>query len=91
MAFTADGQFLRKWGRNGGDGTSGNGPGEFDQPRGVVTDAAGDVYVVEKRNNRVQEFTPTGSSSTPSAASARARPAQPALHGGDRRPPGAST
>jgi DNA-binding beta-propeller fold protein YncE len=60
VAFTADGQFLRMWGRNGGDGTAGTGPGEFDQPRGVVTDAAGDVYVVEKRNNRVQEFTPDG-------------------------------
>ena len=60
VAFTADGQFLRMWGRNGGDGTAGSGPGEFDQPRGVVTDAAGDVYVVEKRNNRVQEFTSDG-------------------------------
>ena len=60
QAFTADGQFLRKWGRNGGDGSSGNGPGEFNEPRGVVTDAAGDVYVVEKLNNRVQEFTPDG-------------------------------
>ena len=60
QAFTPDGQFLRKWGRNGGDGSSGSGPGEFNEPRGVVTDAAGDVYVVEKLNNRVQEFTPDG-------------------------------
>ncbi len=92
VAFTADGQFLRMWGRNGGDGTAGSGPGEFDQPRGVVTDAAGDVYVVEKRNNRVQEFTSDGQFLNAFGGLGKAlRPAQPALHGGHRRPPGTST
>jgi sugar lactone lactonase YvrE len=59
-AFTPDGTFVRRWGRNGGDGSAGSGPGEFDQPRGMVTDSTGAVYVVEKRNNRVQKFTADG-------------------------------
>lgn len=50
----------RSGGRNGGDGSAGTGPGEFDQPRSASTDRAGNVYVVEKVNHRVQKLTPTG-------------------------------
>jgi DNA-binding beta-propeller fold protein YncE len=55
------GRFLAKWGRNGGDGTPGTGNGEFNKPRGVAIDHAGDLYVADKGNNRIQEFGPDGS------------------------------
>ncbi len=42
-------------------GGEGSGPGQFKEPSGVaVNDATGDVYVVDKGNNRVQEFNSTG-------------------------------
>jgi DNA-binding beta-propeller fold protein YncE len=58
--FTSTGRFVARWGRNGGDGSAGAGPGEFDQPRGIGVDRAGEVYVAEKRNHRVQRFTSSG-------------------------------
>ena len=54
------GRFLGIWGRNGGDGTAGLAPGEFNRPRGVTVDAAGDLYVADKGNSRIQEFGPRG-------------------------------
>jgi DNA-binding beta-propeller fold protein YncE len=42
----------------GGYGTS---PGQFDLPAGVWASAAGEVYVVDQNNNRVQVFDRTGS------------------------------
>jgi hypothetical protein len=60
QAFTLDGTLLSVWGRNGGDGSPGTGPGEFEQPRSAATDRAGNVYVVEKLNHRVQKLTPDG-------------------------------
>jgi len=54
------GAFLARWGRNGGDGSAGHGPGEFHEPRGVALDRAGNVYVADKLNNRVQKLTPQG-------------------------------
>ena len=52
--FTADGQFVLKW------GSQGSGDGEFDYPYGVVVDKAGYVYVVDQQNNCVQKFTSDG-------------------------------
>ena len=43
--------------KSGEAGTLG---GEFDLPSGIGTDAAGNVYVADKNNNRVQEFTSGG-------------------------------
>jgi DNA-binding beta-propeller fold protein YncE len=60
QAFTLDGRLLSVWGRNGGDGSAGTGPGEFDGPRSAATDRAGNVYVVEKFNHRIQKLTPQG-------------------------------
>ena len=60
QVFTVDGEFRAMWGRNGGDGSAGTGAGEFDQPRSASTDRAGNVYVVEKVNHRVQKLTPQG-------------------------------
>ena len=46
--------YLTQW------GSSGTGNGQFNQPYGVATDAAGDVYVADAGNNRIQKFTGTG-------------------------------
>ncbi|TAK26291.1 MAG: hypothetical protein EPO26_00310 [Chloroflexota bacterium] len=46
--------FVRRW---GGPGSA---PGQFDQPAGLALDSAGNVYVVEVGNNRVQKFTNAG-------------------------------
>jgi len=41
-------------------GSAGTGPGQFNMPYGVATDAAGNVYVADTYNDRVQVFTGTG-------------------------------
>src|SRR5437660_10191424 len=58
--FGPDGRFLARFGRNGGDGSAGAGRGEFNDPRGLATDGAGDLYVADHGNNRVQKLGPTG-------------------------------
>lgn len=58
--FTSQGGFLRTLGRNGGDGSAGSGNGEFRAPRGVVTDALGNLYVADSANNRIEKFGPDG-------------------------------
>jgi DNA-binding beta-propeller fold protein YncE len=47
-------QFLLKW------GTTGLGNGQFDEPSGIAVDASGNVYVVDRFNDRVQKFSSTG-------------------------------
>lgn len=46
--------FILKW------GTSGSANGQFITPRGMATDAAGNVYVADAGNNRVQKFDNNG-------------------------------
>jgi len=46
--------FVTKW------GSLGDGNGQFAFPRGVATDAAGNVYVVDWGNRRIQKFTSNG-------------------------------
>src|SRR5262249_29874457 len=46
--------FLTKW------GSMGSGDGQFANPRGVATDAAGNVYVADAGNDRIEKFTPGG-------------------------------
>ncbi len=41
-------------------GVSGSGNGQFNAPRGLAVDAAGDLYVSEINNNRVQELSAAG-------------------------------
>jgi tripartite motif-containing protein 71 len=50
----ADLEFVAKW------GSSGSGNGQFKNPQDVATDAAGNVYVVDRSNARVQKFDPSG-------------------------------
>jgi DNA-binding beta-propeller fold protein YncE len=73
--FRAGGRFVRAWGWGVGDGTpvfqicttscragiAGSGAGQFDHPWGVAVDGAGHVYVTDSGNDRVEEFSPTGS------------------------------
>jgi tripartite motif-containing protein 71 len=58
--FTTDGVFLTKWGSFGSlrDGTFAD--GTFADPSGIATDAVGNVYVVDRMDNRIQKFTSDG-------------------------------
>ncbi len=60
QVLTPTGQFLTMWGKNGGDGTSGFGNGEFNYPTGIAVNSSGHIFVVEANNHRVQVFTQTG-------------------------------
>jgi len=46
--------FLLTWGTNGSN------PSQFDSPWGVAVDSAGNVYVTDQNNDRVEKFTSTG-------------------------------
>jgi sugar lactone lactonase YvrE len=46
--------FLTKWGSNG------TADGQFNSPQGVATDAAGNVYVADVVNHRIQKFSSDG-------------------------------
>jgi sugar lactone lactonase YvrE len=49
------------WGRAGGtDGTFAAGPGEFFDPEHIAADAAGNIWVADVLNHRVQKFTAGG-------------------------------
>jgi sugar lactone lactonase YvrE len=50
LKFAADGTFLFEW------GSKGTGPGQFDLPHGLAQDGSGRVFVVDRRNARVQLF-----------------------------------
>ncbi len=58
--FTSSGSFITKWGRNGGDGTPGTAEGEFEDPASVALDGAGNVYVADRDNHRIQKFDSSG-------------------------------
>jgi DNA-binding beta-propeller fold protein YncE len=48
--FNRDGNWVTGWGQTG------SGQGQFNRIRGIVTDAAGNVYVADSGNNRIQVF-----------------------------------
>lgn len=54
IKFSATGKYLFEF------GTKGNKPGEFNIPHGITLDSAGNVYVADRENNRVQVFEPNG-------------------------------
>ncbi|MFC1616656.1 carboxypeptidase regulatory-like domain-containing protein [Candidatus Margulisiibacteriota bacterium] len=54
--FRADGTFVAKWGKNDGNGDSGDGDGEFNYPEGIAVDSEDNIYVIDNSNDRVQVF-----------------------------------
>ncbi len=48
--FNKDGNFLKKWGQTG------SGQGQFNGIRGLASDAAGNLYVADFGNKRIQVF-----------------------------------
>jgi len=54
VKFSPDGKYLFEWGRKG------SGEGEFDIPHGLCLDEAGNVYVADRENRRIEVFDPTG-------------------------------
>jgi hypothetical protein len=47
--------FVTKW------GASGTGDGQFNTPQSVAVDSAGNVYVIDSANNRIEKFNSSGS------------------------------
>jgi RTX calcium-binding nonapeptide repeat (4 copies)/NHL repeat len=74
QAFSSSGSFLRSWGWGVADGSNafqictsscragipGAGDGQFNDPRRVAVDAGGNVYVSDLNNNRIEEFSSSG-------------------------------
>ncbi len=54
VKFASDGRYLMEW------GTSGSGPGQFDNPHDLVIDAQGQVFVADRGNSRIQVFDANG-------------------------------
>ena len=54
LVYSNQGTFLRAWGGEGED------PGQFRFPGAIAVDRAGNVYVVDVLNSRVQKFDPDG-------------------------------
>lgn len=54
VKFSATGKYLLEWGKKG------NNEGEFNIPHGITLDNAGNVYVADRENNRIQVFDPNG-------------------------------
>jgi M6 family metalloprotease-like protein len=58
--FDSNGVFLLKFGAFGGNGASGSGDGQFNQPLGVTVDSSNNIIVADKGNNRIQKFDSNG-------------------------------
>jgi DNA-binding beta-propeller fold protein YncE len=48
--FTKEGNFVKTWGQTG------SAQGQFNQIRGIASDAAGNIYVADAGNKRIQVF-----------------------------------
>jgi DNA-binding beta-propeller fold protein YncE len=57
--------FVTKFGRNGGDGSAGSGPTEFNLPKGLTVSPAGLVEIADGNNGRIQRMTTGGSFKPP--------------------------
>ena len=42
------------------EGGRGDGKGQFDEPRGIAVDGAGNIYVADTGNGRIEKFSPNG-------------------------------
>ena len=59
--FDSDGTFVTMWGGDGpGYDGLGSGDGQFCRPNGITVDGAGNVYVADTGNHRVQKFDVNG-------------------------------
>lgn len=54
IKFSPDGKFVMSW------GSAGDAPGQFNTPHSIALDSAGNVYVADRGNARLQSFTPSG-------------------------------
>jgi DNA-binding beta-propeller fold protein YncE len=54
VKFSANGQFIKAWGKKG------SGPGEFNIPHTIAFDSRGRVFVGDRGNNRIQIFDQDG-------------------------------
>jgi len=54
VRFTADGKFVKEWGRKG------SGPGELSEPHTIAIDSRGRLLVGDRENNRIQIFDQDG-------------------------------
>jgi hypothetical protein len=58
MRFDPSGAFVTSWGNDSSSPSAT--PGKFDIAIGIAVDSAGNVYVADSGNNRVQRFSPSG-------------------------------
>ncbi len=54
VKFSATGNYLFSW------GSKGDQPGQFNLPHSIGLDSAGNVYVADRENSRIQMFEPNG-------------------------------
>ena len=54
VRFTADGKFVKEWGKKG------SGPGELSEPHTIAMDSRGRLLVGDRENNRIQIFDQDG-------------------------------
>ena len=54
VKFSADGKFIKAWGKEG------TGPGEFNNPHSLAMDSQGRLFVADRGNSRIQIFDQDG-------------------------------
>ncbi|MSR35584.1 MAG: hypothetical protein EXR95_02915 [Gemmatimonadetes bacterium] len=60
QTWTVDGEWVSEFGKVDPTPEVGGEPGSFDLMHGLAVDKAGRIYVGDRRNNRIQLFTPEG-------------------------------
>jgi DNA-binding beta-propeller fold protein YncE len=60
LSYGPEGRLRARFGANDGDGSSGEGPGEFDHPAAVALNGAGEAYVADTANDRIVKLSPSG-------------------------------
>ena len=68
FVFSSAGTLVAMWGGYG------SGEGQFTGPSGIAVDGAGNVYVVEVGNSRVQQFAPGAPTPTPTPTTGPFKP-----------------
>jgi DNA-binding beta-propeller fold protein YncE len=61
--FDSQGNFIAKWGKNSGEGTSGSAPGEFFYPDGIAVHENNNsiyIYIGDTMNHRIQKLNSQG-------------------------------